>query len=289
LLSPAAYELSVGASDTAWALMALLVAVTMLKAVATCLTVGTGGAGGLFAPSLFIGASVGGLFGVVAQALPMGAAGNPAHYALVGMAAMLAATTHAPLTGILIVYEITRSHEIVLPVMFAAVISTVAARLLLRDSVYTWPLSRRGVRVGAMSDLTILRRLAAREVPLSPAIEVHEDDSAQRLLDLSETHAVGDFVVVDDRRQYAGMVTGADLRAALVYREAIPLLQVSELQRSDLPTVSPDESLDVVLDKFSRHDVPSLAVLDPGRDGAVLGLISRAKLMQVYQGALSKD
>jgi CBS domain-containing protein len=84
------------------------------------------------------------------------------------------------------------------------------------------------------------------------------------------------------------MVTGADLRAALVYREAIPLLQVSELQRGDLPVVTPDETLDVVLDKFSRHDVASLPVLEDSQ-GRVQGLITRARLMRSYQGALSRD
>ena len=86
-----------------------------------------------------------------------------------------------------------------------------------------------------------------------------------------------------------GLVTSADLTVALVFREAIPLLQVNELQRSDLPTVTPDETLDMVLDKFSRHDVQSLAVLDESGDGSVLGLITRSRLMHRYQGALSKD
>ena len=98
-----------------------------------------------------------------------------------------------------------------------------------------------------------------------------------------------DFVVVDDRDRYIGMVTGADLSAALVYREAIPLLQVHEMQRVDLPTVTMDESLDLVLDKFSKHDAHSLAVLD-GNDGRkVRGLITRVRLMDRYQAALARD
>jgi CBS domain-containing protein len=85
------------------------------------------------------------------------------------------------------------------------------------------------------------------------------------------------------------MVTGADLKEALVYREAIPLLQVHELQRSDLPTVMPDDTLDVVIDKFAAHDVASLVVVDEQGHGAVLGLITRSRLMQRYQNALSTD
>ena len=83
------------------------------------------------------------------------------------------------------------------------------------------------------------------------------------------------------------MVTSDDLRAALVYREAIPLLQVTELQRSDLPTVSVDETLDIVLDKFSRSDVQSLVVLDDKEQ--IIGLITRSTLMKRYQAALDQD
>ena len=124
---------------------------------------------------------------------------------------------------------------------------------------------------------------------MDPAVSVHEHDSAQSLLDLSETHHVGDFVVINDEKQYVGMVTFDDLREALVYREAIPLLQVNELLRNDLPTVTPDETLDMVMDKFSRHDAHSLAVLINQDDRTVKGLISRSKLMRLYQDELDKD
>ncbi len=270
-------------------MLVVLVALGLFKGVATSLTVGSGGAGGLFAPSLLIGAAAGGTFGYIVNMLGWFPSATPAHYAVVGMASMVAATTHAPLTAILIVYEITRSYEIILPLMFTAVISTVVGRLILRDSIYGFKLARMGVQIGGMSDLTILRRLSVEDVPLERPVLVRPEESAQRLLDLAEEGAASDFVVVDDRRHYVGMVTGADLRAALVYREAVPLLQVSELQRSDLPVVSPVETLDVVLEKFSRYDVQCLAVIDESGDGAVLGLITRARLMQLYQTALRED
>jgi len=267
-----------------------IVVIAVLKGLATCLTIGSGGSGGLFAPSLFMGAAVGGSFGyLVAWFNLFDVDVQPAHYALIGMAAMLAATAHAPLTAMLLVYEITQSYGVILPLMFAAVIATIVARLIHPESVYTSKLTQMGVRVGALSDLTILRRLSVSDVPLVPAVLVHEGQSAQRLVELSEQHLVRDFVVVNDGNQYVGMVTGDDLSAALVYREAIPLLQVQELTRSDLPTVTPDESLDLVLLKFSTHDAQSLAVLDDSGDGIVRGLITRSRLMERYQAVLSKE
>jgi len=266
-----------------------LLVITALKAIGTCLTLGSGGAGGMFAPSLLMGAGLGGAIGTLLHALGLFPVLNPAHYALVGMAAMVGSTTHAPLTGIFVAYEITDSNEIVLPLMFTTVISTIVARLVTRDSVYTWNLSRMGVQIGQMSDLTILRRLAVSDVPLADAVIVHPNDSAQRLLELIERSHAEDYVVVDhDTNAYVGMVVGADIRMAMLEREAIPLLLVYELERTDLPTVSVDETLDVVLDKFSLFDVHSLAVLDARREGMVLGVITRDRLMRRYQEALTE-
>ena len=264
-----------------------LAGLALIKIVATSITVGSGGAGGLFAPSLFIGAATGGCIGYMVHYFGWFPNTSPAYFALVGMAAMVAATTHAPLTAILIVYEVTQSYDVILPLMFAAVVSTVVARFVCKDSVYTFKLSRMGVRMGALSDLTVLRRLTPEDVLINQASIVKQTDSAQTLVDLMETTGTSDFVVVDEHDKYCGMVTASDLRAALVYREAIPLLQVSELQRSDLPTVSNDETLDVVLDKFSRSDVQSLVLVK--MHGEISGLITRANLMKRYQTALNQD
>src|SRR5690606_13190123 len=143
-----------------WAIFLLCVA----KIVATSFTLGSGGSGGVFAPSLFIGASAGATFGVALQSiglLPEG--GSPAAYALVGMAAVLAGTTHAPLTAMLMLFEITRDVYVLLPIMLAAVVSTVVAQLFARDSIYSLKLRRSGVRIGVAGDWTILRRMIAGE------------------------------------------------------------------------------------------------------------------------------
>ena len=264
-----------------------LAGLALIKLLATSITVGSGGAGGLFAPSLLIGAATGGCIGYAVHYFGWFPNTSPAYFALVGMAAMVAATTHAPLTAILIVYEVTQSYDVILPLMFAAVVSTVVARFVCKDSVYTFKLSRLGVRMGALSDLTILRRLTAEDVFIEKAIVVKQSDSAQTLVDLLETTGTSDFVVIDEHEKYCGMVTASDLRAALVYREAIPLLQISELQRSDLPVVSYEETLDVVLDKFSRSDVQSLALIKS--QGEISGLITRSNLMKRYQTALNQD
>ncbi len=280
-------------STTMWVLLFLVGA----KLVATCLTLGSGGSGGVFAPSLFLGAATGAFIGVGLEKLgliPDG--GSPASYALVGMAAVVAGSTHAPLTAILIVFEITRDPYVLLPIMLGAIVSTAVARILMHDSIYSLKLRRRGVLIGSAADLTILRRITARQVPTVPHVSIHPEDAISKLLELNRQYQVVDFVVVDAESRYLGMVTAQDLRTALIEREAMPLLLVEDLLRTDLPTIEPDESLDSVLGKFSRHDVSSLVMTAAAptpapasnAGGQVLGLITRSRLMQRYQQALNE-
>jgi len=291
LLETESYSEAAGSmlANGPWILIGILLLWAVLKIVSTSLTLGSGGAGGLFAPALVVGAIVGSLFGLLVVQTGWFPTVNPAHFALVGMAAMVAATTHAPMTGVMLVYEITQTYSLIVPLMLCAVLSVIVGRLLYRESVYTAELAAAGIRVGSTSDLTLLRQLTVRDVPLMPPVTVRPNDSGQRLLELSERFAVSDFVVVDEKDNYLGMVTGTDLQAALVFREAIPLLQVNEIERTDLPSVVLDDTLDVALDRFSEHDAASLAVLSHPGDGRVIGVLTRTRLMREYQHALAES
>ena len=292
LLTPDFYHPEAGSTlvDVWPGIIGLLAVWAVLKIIATSLTLGSGGAGGLFAPSLVIGALVGSLFGVVVVGTGWFPDANPAHFALVGMAAMVAATTHAPMTGVMLVYELTQTYALIVPLLLCAVLSVIIGRLLARESVYTAELVAAGVRVGGTTDMTILRQLTVRDVPLIPPVTVRPEENGQRLLELSERFSVSDFVVVDDSDIYLGMVTASDLQAALVFREAIPLLQVGEMERRDLPCVELDDTLDVALDRFSGNDAASLAVVS-GTEGSprVIGILTRTRLMREYQHALAES
>ncbi len=272
------------------ALLAIALALVVLKMVATCMTLGSGGSGGVFAPSLFLGATAGAAFGVALESLNLMPEGNtPAGYALVGMAAVVAAGTHAPLTAILMLFELTRNPYVLLPIMLAAIVSTVVAQIIDKDSIYTAPLRRAGIVISRAKDQTLLRRLPVTDVPLTPLPPepVYPSDPLSKLVTLHAYHSVPDFVVVDQNGRYMGMVTGADMRAALIDREAIPLLLVAELMRADLPVIRRDEKLDTVMEKFAHADISSLALVDDGwAGGGPAGLITRAKVMQCYNDAL---
>lgn len=270
---------------TAWGLLLMC----LLKLLATCLTLGSGGSGGVFAPSLLMGATLGGAFGMALYQLGWIESSSVSVYALVGMASLVAATTHAPLTAIVMLYEITREPTVILPVMFAAIIATAGARMLLTDSIYTLKLRRRGVRIGNITDLTLLRRITVSEVPRIKTHMVHAEDPLQSLIDIAGQTKAVDFIVVDEQGSYQAMVTGQDIRTALLQPEAVSLLLVGELARSGVPTVSLGETLDSVLDKFARNDLESLPVVDSADETKVTELITRRGAMRRYQEELDRQ
>ncbi|MBZ0173531.1 MAG: chloride channel protein, partial [Phycisphaerales bacterium] len=272
----------------------LLAGLVVLKTLGTTFTLGSGGSGGVFAPSLFLGAVAGGAFGVGLENMGLVPAdGSPAAYALVGMAAVVAASTHAPLTAILILFELTRDVYVLLPIMLAAVIATVVSQLIQRDSIYTYKLRRQGVLIGAARDLTILRRLRVSDVdpvPM-PGEPIYASDPVAKLIALHATHHVPDFPVVDVNGHYIGMVTGEDMRTALIDREAIPLLLVAELMQTDIPAIHADDTLDTVMNKFAKHDVTSLCLTraKPGGELTPLGLVTRGRVLSRYHRALEES
>ncbi|MBX3322213.1 MAG: chloride channel protein [Phycisphaeraceae bacterium] len=288
LLEPGSYT-NGSPMATALVLAAMLI---VFKAIATSVTLASGGSGGVFAPSLFLGAAAGAGLGTALDGLNLlpGSA-TPASYALVGMAAVVGASMHGPLTAILILFELTRNFSVVLPIMLAAVVATTISQVVDRDSIYTTKLRRQGVLLGGSRDLTIMRGIAVssvQRVPL-PSEPIYASDPLSKLITLHANHHVPDFVVVDAEGRYMGMVTGADMRTALIDREAIPLLLVAELLRSDLPTIVASESLATVMDKFAEHDVASLCLLDPASPDKPLALITRSNVIKRYHAALGES
>ena len=211
---------------------------------------------------------------------------SPETYSLVGMASVVSATTHAPMAGIVILFEMTRNYQVILPVMFSVTIALAAAQLLFRDSIYTLKLRRRGIRFETLADTAILRRLSVDMVMQPRFLVINDDTPLQDVINRAVHAEVTDFIVTDHAGHYLGMLVGNDLRTALLRPESVPFLVSGELTRTDVPTVGEKETLDTVLDKFSRMDVNSMAVHALDQENAFIGLISRAALMHRYQQEL---
>jgi CIC family chloride channel protein len=277
VLAPSFY-----ARDTALVVAALLIGLAVVKCAATSLTLGSGGIGGLFAPAILVGALVGGAFGSLGELVPFVAQVGPARLALAGMAGVVAGTTHAPLAGAMLVYELSREPSILLPVILVAALGTIVARLLDRHSLYTAELAALGVRLGSAADLSALRRLRVADVPLRQAVIVRGSAPANSLVELARGNE--DFVVLDDAGRLEGMIGARDLRIALVNREALPLLQVRDIARTGVRALDRDLPLDHALDRIERGPLP---VRDD--KGELVGIVTRARIMRVWRRQMERD
>ena len=270
------------ARETALVVAALLIGLAVVKCVATSLTLGSGGIGGLFAPALLVGALVGGAFGSLGEFIPFVADVGPARLALAGMAGVVAGTTHAPLAGAMLVYELSREPSILLPVILVAALGTIVARLLERHSLYTAELAALGVRLGSASDLSTLRRMRVGDVQLREAITVRGSAPANSLVELARGSE--EFVVLDDSGALEGMIGARDLRIALVNREALPLLQVRDIARTGVRSIDKDLPLDHALDRIERGPLP---VRD--EKGRIVGVLTRGRLMRAWRRHMERD
>jgi CIC family chloride channel protein len=281
-LARAVLEPSFYAKETALIVAALLLGLAVVKCVATSLTLGSGGIGGLFAPSLLVGALVGGAFGSLGEYVPFVREVGPAPLALVGMAGVVAGSTHAPLAGAMLVYELSREPSVLLPVILVAALSTIVARLFERHSLYTAELAALGVRLGSASDMSTLRRLRVGDVPLKPPVVVRGSAWATSLIELA--HGGEDFIVLDDDNRLEGIVGARDLRVALVNREALPLLQVRDIARTGIRALDRDLPLDHALDLLERGPLPVR-----GPSGEMLGVLTRARIMRLWRRKMEKE
>jgi CIC family chloride channel protein len=170
----------------------VLVGLLIAKILATSITIGSGSSGGIFAPSLFMGAVLGGVFGQVVHNLFPFTPAFPGAYALVGMGAVVAGTARAPIIAVLIIFEMTANYQIILPLMFACTISLVISALLSSESIYTLKLVRRGVNIYGGKELNVLTRLRVSQVMI-PEIELASPSTpltelATRMMSSSHSH-----------------------------------------------------------------------------------------------------
>ncbi|MGB8643775.1 MAG: chloride channel protein [Anaerolineae bacterium] len=264
----------------------ILLLLVGLKLLATPLTIGSGGQGGLFAPSLFLGAMLGVAFGSVAQMLFPGAIAPAPAYGLVGMGAVLAGAVRAPITAILLPFELTQDYRIVLPLMFATVVSTILAGYLEPESVYTLKQKRRGLDLRARKDVNLMRTILVQEA-MTPVAEIKTVPANMSVANLAHMFQVSShhgFVVLDESHKLYGVVTLVDLERA-VEAERVGA-QVGEIATTNALTVFPDDTLEDALRHFGALDVGRIPVVARADPREVVGLLRRADIVQAYSHAL---
>jgi CIC family chloride channel protein len=265
----------------------MTVVLLLAKILATIITLGSGGSGGIFAPSLFMGAMLGEAFGQVVHAVFPAITAPVGAYALVGMAAVFSGAAHAPITAILILFEMTGDYHIILPLMLTTVISTLVSRLISRESIYTLKLTRRGVHLQQGQDIDVMQSISVRDamttevktVPLSMSLDELADEFAR-------SHHHG-FPVVDGMGELAGVVSIQDMERAKA-SDPIDGRTVADIAtREGLLIAYPYEPMWKALRRLGRRDVGRLPVVEEEGSRRLVGAVRRSDIIRAYDQAIA--
>jgi CIC family chloride channel protein len=257
----------------------------LLKLAASCITLGSGGSGGVFAPSLVLGSAAGYGFGQLLRTVfPGPLLASPPAYALVGMAGMVAGLMHAPLTGMFLVLEITDGYELVLPLMLVAVMSMLTSYFFEEGSVYTRELIDRGELAKRGSDLHLLQTMEPRELVDKEDIVLEEGMLLEEFVAIFKHAKRNIFPVVDrETRTWLGVVYLDDIRPYLFDDTLYPIMTMGSVMHSDLPAIDARESALDAIQKFESSGAWSLPVLE---DGRYVGMMSKSTLFDRYRREL---
>lgn len=252
-----------------------------VKVIATTLTFAAGGIGGIFAPTLFMGAIAGLLFGLVLNQL--GVSISVSNMVLVGMAGMLAGVVHAPLTSIFLIAEITGGHELFFPLMLASTISYGTTRTFVKNSVYTVQLARKGELMTHHKDRNILLMMNVSDLIETNFKPVGEEQTLRDLVHIITTSSRNIYPVLDKDKMLRGIVKLDDIRHIMFNQEMYDITKVSDLMITPEWTIETTDQMEEVARQFSESGRYNIPVLQNGR---YLGFVSRAKVFSRYREML---
>lgn len=262
-----------------------MIGIYLLKPVVAALTVGSGGSGGMFAPAMKMGAMLGGMFGNIVHTLFPTITASSGAYALVGMGALTAGIIRAPLTVILILFEVTGNYEIVLPIMFAAVTSSLIARLTYRHSMETYVLEKEGVRVGYGIALSVAEHISIADVMKTDYITFTLSESANNIIDVFFNTPESSFLVIEKEGQFSGIISLEEMRLLLKEDSLVGLI-AEDIVRKNVPVLYATTKLDEALKLFEITDFNMLPVLDD-KDNTLLGVVRQEEAFAYYRKQLN--
>ncbi len=263
--------------------LGFLVILAVAKLVFTPVSIGGGFKGGVFAPSLFTGAALGGAVGSGAAMLFPSLGIDPRAFALVGMAAVLAGAVRAPLTAVILLFEMTNDYRIILPLMFAVAASLLISQRLQRDSVYGIGLARHGIRLDRGRDVEVLDGITVGEVMRPDTAAIKETYTLAKAADLLEKKRHHGLPVIDRRGRLSGVLSLQDIDRARNLKA-----RVGTVCTRDVLTAFPDETLSAALRRMSERDIGRLPVVSRIDKRKLVGMLRRADVIHAYNLALTR-
>jgi CIC family chloride channel protein len=258
------------------------------KFVATCITVGSGTVGGIFTPTLFLGAALGSLFASCLHKIGWGAELPQGAFALVGMGGLLAATTHSPLLAMIMIFELSLNYSVMPPVMIACVVATLVSKSLCAESVYTEPLRRKGlevarenVRLGAATEKTV------GDIMQPPVPPVKENTTFPEISERFLTSPNNFLPVIDANGRLIGIVSLHDLKSFLNTDFQLHAVIAADVMRDPPACLTPTQHLSDVLPILLSSELRNVPVVNTLTEYKLIGAVSRAEALGTLSEAIS--
>jgi CIC family chloride channel protein len=261
----------------------IALALVFVKIVATSLSLGSGGSGGVFAPSLFLGAMLGSFFGSLLSQIFPDLNISPGAYALVAMGGVVAAATHGPIAAILIIFEMSGDYKIMLPLMITCIISTVLAMKMREESIYTLKLKLRGINIFGGRELNVLKSLKVKDIYRESVEIIKESDAFPNIVEKMAGSQHNYFYVVDKTNKILGSVSLNEIRQTILdYDNLKNLLIASDILNPKVITVNPEDNLDEVMKTFGNFNLDELPVVSKSTGNEILGSILQQDVIETY-------
>jgi CIC family chloride channel protein len=265
--------------DQLWAVFMLLAFVIIFKIMATSITFGSGGVGGIFAPTLFMGVNTGMLFSMLVNLSGIRQI-NTNNFALIGMAGLIAGVLHAPLTGIFLIADISGGYKLFVPLMVTATFAFIIVRTFTPYSVYHFQLARRKQLLTHDKDANVLQLLEVRKLIEDDFEKLSPDSTLRDLTEAISRNHRNLFPVVGDDGILMGMLKMDDVRTMIFNHELYDKVKIKDIMYKPENFIDVNDSMDVVANKFESSGSYNLVVLE---DGKYLGYISRARVFTNYR------
>ena len=264
-------------------------ALIFMKILATSLTLGSGGSGGIFAPSLFMGAMLGYFFGSFVHTYFPDITASPGAYALVAMGGLVAGTTRAPITAIIIVFELTNDYRIILPLMITCIMSMIVSSKLSRESIYTLKLVLRNIGIKEGMETNIMESIPVKNVYRKDFETINVTDNFNQIVNRVIRGKENDFPVVNKDGRVSGMISIHDIKDSIYEKESLQnLLIAGDISNQFYETLLPDESCQIALDKFRKYSFDGLPVVNDKDSNKIIGVLWRKDIQDAYDREIEK-
>jgi CIC family chloride channel protein len=263
-----------------------LLGVILIKPIASAITIGAGGSGGIFAPSLFVGGITGFLFAYSKNLVGFHIELPLAHFVLVAMCGVMAGVQHSPLSAIFLIAEITGGYELFVPLMFVSAISYITKTYFQKHSIYTLQLKAQGKYLPETKDEELLDTISITQVIEKDLLPIHPEAQLTDLIELVKLSKRNIFPVVDSNQALQGIVTLDDIRHIMFDVEKQKSIRVRQLMHSPPEILFSTENMQSAMEKFERSGAWNLPVVE---NNTYLGFVSKAKIFNAYRKKLQKQ